>query len=357
VRRFLAAIFLTACSSHTVPVVSVAVLPIAPTTPVEETLLGDCRIVGTGDRSHGSETNEAKDFDVFASRDARQPSLLIASPGAVAVTWSHLPSPADHKRRAQVGLGGQKHIRYDGWSSLEGRTFTAQKRLYAEPGHLWARVGAPVAMLGAEGRVAVAQVDTPFLSPKTLVVRGGCDVVSYQPDEPKRESAPERKSLATATNHATTLPLFATPSGDPFTTFTFDGTNALTLDVMERKDGFVRVMGEVEDIGFDAWVREGDVEEDAMSGLGLHGFGTSSCGGSVSAEHGIVKRDATLFVGTTPVALAGAVIEKDAEIRWQRGDETTVEGRTYVAFDFEDFTISAAEGSRMWIAKDAIGAR
>src|SRR5206468_4280898 len=163
--------------------------------------------------------------DVFASREARAPSLFVAQPGAVAVTWSHFPAPSDHKRRAQVGLGGQKHVRFDGWSPLEGRTFTAEKRLFAEPGRLWARVGAPVAM--------------------------------------------------------------------------------------ERKDGFVRVMGEAGEMGFDAWVRAGDVEEDAMAGLGLSGFGTSGCGGAMSAEHGIVKRDAALFVGSAPIALAGAVVEKD----------------------------------------------
>jgi hypothetical protein len=356
VRRFLAAIFVTACSSHAVPVVSVAVLPVTPTAPVEETLLGECRIAGTGERTHWSENSESTRFDVFASREAHAPSLVIAAPGAVAVTWSHFPAPSEHKRRAQVGLGGQKHVRFDGWSSLEGRTFTAEKRLFAEPGHLWARVGAPVAMLGAEGRVAVARVDTPFLSPKTLVVKGACDGVSYQPDEPGRASPPERKSLASGTNRSTSLPLFAEPSGNPFTTLTFEADYTLGLDIMERKDGFVRVMGEAEDLGFDAWVRAGDVEEDALGGIGLRGFGTSGCGGVISAEHGLVKKDTTLFVGQTPVALAGAVVEKDAEIRYQRGDETTIDGRTYIAFDFEDFTIGAADG-RMWIAKDAIAPR
>ncbi len=354
-RRILAAIFVTACSSHAVPVVSVAALPASPTTPVEETLLGECRVVGTGERRRWSENTDPVRFDVFAAPQAREPSLVIASPGAVAVTWSHFPSPSDHKRRAQVGLGGQKHVRFDGWSSLAGRTFTAEKRLFAEPGHLWARVGAPVAMLGAEGRVAVARVDTPFLSPKTLVVKGACDGVSYQPDEPERASPPERKSLAEATSKSSSLPLFASPSGQPFTTLGFDVDYTLSLDVMERKDGFVRVMGEVEDIGFDAWVRSSDVEEDAMGGIGLGGFGTSShCGGVMSAEHGIVARDTPLFVGETPVALAGAFVERDAEIHWQRGDEMTVDGRTYLAFDFDDYEITAPEEKRMWIAKNAV---
>lgn len=353
----MAAIFVTACSSHQVPVVSVAVLPATPTTPVDETLLGECRIVGTGERSHWTENSEPSQFTVFASMQAREPSLVIAAPGAVAVTWSHFPSPADHKRRAQVGLGGQKHIRFDGWSSLEGRTFTAQRRLFAEPGHLWARVGAPVAMLGAEGRVAVARVETPFLSPKTLVVKGACDGVSYQPDEPERASPPERKSLASAINKSKSLALFATASGQPFTTLAFDGDYTLSLDVMERKDGFVRVMGEAEDVGFDAWVRADDVDEDSIGGLGLHGFGTSSCGGVISAERGVVNKDTQLFVGKTPVALVGAVVERDAEIRWQRYDETTLDGRTFLAFDFEDFTIMSADDQRMWIAKDAVDHR
>ena len=336
---------------------SVAALPAAPTTAIDETLLGDCRIVGTGERERWSENGDSSQFEVFASREARTPSLVIAHPGTVAIVWSHFPSPSDHKRRAQVGLGGQKHVRFDGWSSLEGRTFTAQKRLYAEPGHLWARVGAPVSMLGAEGRVAVARVDTSFLSPKSLVVRGACDGVSYQPDEPTRASPPERKSLASGANKSKTLPLYASPSGNPFQTLTFEAENALSFDVMERKDGFVRVEGESEDIGFDVWVRAADVDEDAMGGIGLHGFGTSGCGGTMNAEHGLAKRDAQLFLGQTPIPLAGAVIEKDAEIRYQRGDETTIDGRTYVAFEFEDYAIMAAQDTRMWIAKDAIGPR
>ncbi|HEY2367478.1 MAG TPA: hypothetical protein VGH87_13880, partial [Polyangiaceae bacterium] len=301
--RILAAVVVTACSSsHAVPVVSVAALPASPTTPVEETLLGDCRITGTGERTHRNV--DAVEFDVFASPQVREPSLVIASPPAVAVAWSHFPSPLDHKRRAQVGLGGQKHVRFDGWSSLEGRTFTVQKRLFAEPGHLWARIGAPVAMLGAEGRVAVASVATPFLSPKTLMVRGACDGVSYQPDEPERSSPPERKSLAEGTSKSSTLPLFAAPEGKPFTTLTLDADSPLSFSVMERKDGFVRVLGEAEDIGFDAWVRASDVVEDAFGSIGLSGFGTSSCGGMMSAEHGIVARDTPLFVGKTPIALA-----------------------------------------------------
>ena len=355
-RRFLALIFTVACTSHEVPVISVVALPGAPATPVEATLLGECRIVGAGERLHfWSETGEVKRFDVFASTETRDPSLVLARPAAVAVTWSHFPSPSDRRRRAQVGLGGQKHVRFDGWSSLEGRTFTAQKRLFAEPGHLWARVGAPVAMIGAEGRVAVARVATPFLSPQALTVRGGCDGVSYQPDEPERASPPERKVLASATNRSKSLPLFASPSSQSFTTLVFDADYSLALDVIDRRDGFVRVVGEAEDIGLDAWVRAADVDEDAMGGIGLHGFGSSSCGGATSAQHGVVQRDTQLFVGQTPVALAGAVVEKDAEIRYQRGDETTIDGRTFLAFDFEDFAITAPDEKRMWIAKDAVG--
>jgi hypothetical protein len=334
--------------------VSVAALPASPTTPVDETLLGECRVVGTGERAHWGGDHEYVRFDVFPSRESRDAALVIAQPEAVAVTWSHFPSPSDHKRRAEVGLGGQKHVRFDGWSTLAGRTFTAEKRLFAEPGHLWARTGSPIEMLGAEGRVAVARVATPFASPTSLVVRGGCDGVAYSPEEPER-TTPERKALTTATTRTHTLALFTAPSGQAFTTLAFEEDFTLGLDVMARKDGFVRVVGEAEDIGLDAWVRAGDIEEDAIGGLGLHGFGTSGCGGvTMSVEHGVVKRDTALFVGKTPIPIAGAVVEKDAEIRFQRGDETTVGGRTYVAFDFEDFEITAPDEQRMWIAKDLI---
>jgi hypothetical protein len=346
-----------ACSSHVVPVVSVAMLPVSPQSGVDATLLNECRITGTGEREHEPEDGVHARFEVFATRVSKDASLVIAQPGAVAVSWSHFPAPSEAKGRAMAGLGGQKHIRFDGWASLHDRTFSAQKRLYAEPGRLWARVGAPIEMLGADGNVAVAHVETPFASPKRLLVRGACDTIAYEPEAPARGKSGEKKSIGMGTSRTATLALFASPSGQPFTTLTFDADFTLGFDIMERHEGFVRIAGEAGEVGFDAWVRASDIEEDTLGTINMHGFGSSSCGGASSADHGIVARDAPLFVGKTPVALAGAFVEKDAELRFLWNDTQTVDGRTYLAFDFEDFMISAPEDQRMWIAKDLVERR
>ena len=84
---------------------------------------------------------------------------------------------------------------------------------------------------------------------------------------------------------------------------------------------------------------------------------SSNCGSASTADHGVVLRDAPLFVGKAPVALAGAFVEKDAELRFQWTDTTTVDGRVYLAFDFEDFMITAPDGQRLWIAKDLVDRR
>src|SRR4051794_23953904 len=92
--RQLVPIFLLACTSHTVPVVSVSMLPVSPQTSTDATLLSECRIVGAGERRHWWEGREEPRFDVFSSRFAKDASLVIAQPNGVAATWSHFPVPS-----------------------------------------------------------------------------------------------------------------------------------------------------------------------------------------------------------------------------------------------------------------------
>jgi hypothetical protein len=357
VKRFFALGFCLACSSA--PVVSavhVAPLPVAPAPTVDATLLGECRVEGTGERWAPTLQREVPQFDVFAKHESRAPAFVIAQPGMAHVVWTHFPHLGERNGRARVALGGQKHVRFEGYASLEGRTFSTSKRMFAEPGHLWARAGAPIEMLAAEGDIAIARVETPFVAPKTLTLRGPCDVVAYVPEEPDHATPGERKSIGSAQNRTASFDLFASPSSQPFTTITLEGDHDLMFDVMDRRDGFVRVEAETGDVGFDAWMRAADVDENDVGGIGLGGFGTSGrCGGAFSSLHGVLVRDAQLFVGeATPVTISGAFVEKDAEIRYTSGDERTVDGHVMIAFDFEDYMIRAPEDARMWVAKDAV---
>ncbi len=313
--------------------------------------------MGTGER-HAYYESDVAEFEVFATREAREPAFLVEHTSVVNVTWSRFPQVGERNGRASVGFGGQQHIRFEGWASLGGRTFSAAKKMYAEPGHLWARAGAPIEMLGADADVAIARVETMFVAPKTLTLRGPCDSVVYVPQEPDHEhdQEPAIESKGSVVNTTTSLPLYASPFAQPFVTITVENKKSLMLDVLDRRDGFVRVRGSEGDVGFDAWVRAGDVDESDEGTIGMHGFGTSShCGGGYSYERGVVVRDAQLFVGKTPTRLAGAVVEKDAEVRFfSNGEEATVDGHVVMAFDFEDFDIRAPEDAHLWIAKDAV---
>lgn len=316
---------------------------------------GECRIVGTGERRTYGE-DAYFDFEVFATRDARAASFLVAAPAAVHVTWSRFPQAGEREARAGVMFGGQKRIRFEGWASLHGRTFSVAKPMYAEPGHLWARAGAPIEMLGADADVAIARVATPFVAPKTITLRGPCESVVYTPQAPEHGEPTQIVSKGTVVNRGVTLPLFASTSSQPFTTITLENKHELMMDVIDRRDAFVRVHAVDGEIELDAWVRALDVDESDEGTIGLGGFGTSShCGGSASYQRGVVVRDAQLFVGKTPSRLVGAFVEKDAEVRFYTGgEEATVDGHVVMAFDLDDGTFRAPDDSHFWIAKDAV---
>jgi hypothetical protein len=345
-----------------VPVVELVASPSVQATS-EGTLLEECSVVGTGERTtYGQEKPE---FDVFASIDGRAAAFVIAAPSRTHVTWSHFPTRINGRHgRARVELGGQEHLRFTGYARLQGRTFSVRARMYAEPGHLWARAGAPVEMLAVDGGVAVARVRTSFVSPKELLIRGACKAVVYEPEEPQHAAIEARKDVENVLNAGVSLDLFASGRDPkPFTTIITEGAQTLSLDVIERHGGFVRVAVDIGDIGFDAWVRSSEVTDDlGATGIGLDGFGMSShCGGIGTVEQGVIARDTPLFLGTSqsrngeePVALASAVVEKNAVVYFWSSDETTVDDKVMVPFTFADAMITSAGEARFWIAKDAI---
>ena len=327
-----------------------------PSDAAEGTLLPECRIVGTGERARPWDPDVRwAEFDVFSSHGAEGAAIVVAKPSMAHVAWSAFPTMPMAGGRARVMLGGQKHVRFEGWAGLEGRTFSIKRRLFAEHGHLWARAGAPIEMLAALGGIATARVGTPFVAPKTFVVSGRCDEVVYEPDEPHHAAPKARETKESVLNRSLTIDLYAEPSGAPFTSITFASARTFDLGVVERRGAFVRVVGSAGDVGFDAWVPVAETARDWEMGT-IHGsgWGSSSCGGYWAAHRGIVKVDSPLYAGKAPTALVGAVVEKDAEVRYYPEDATTRGTTELVPFEFEDQMLRAPRGGRLWIAKSAI---
>lgn len=308
-----------------------------------------CRIEGTGDRNASSD----EPFGVYDARGARTARLVIHSPGEAHVAWSDLPSIAGDDR-ARIEIGGQEHVKYTGYASLRGRTFSLKKRFVAEPDHVWSRAGAPAEIVAFEDGAIVARVATPFAAPKTIDVRGACEDVVYAADPPQAESPSADVALATASVAQPTLDLFASPEvHDPFMTITLDPSRNLVLQVVARSGTFSRVQTLEDEVLIDAWVRTQDIDEQSLFGFGMSGGSSSECGG-IAGTRMTVPRDTPLFVGAKPTELAGAVIESGAEVYASLENVVVIDGREIVPFTFTDDMIEAPEGSNMWIDRAAL---
>ncbi len=344
-------LFLGACATTTPPThVTVAELPqSAAATPVT---FGDCHVEGTGERTHGDPA-ENPPFEIFSARRSRQAELVITEPGETHVTWSEFPS-ARSDDRARVWLGGQNHIRYSGFSALHGRTFSIKKRFVAEANHLWARPGAPVEMMSFENGVAVARVATPFATPATLAVLGSCDGLAYAPDDMEAQDTSFTLPATSVVALGPTID-FYTSSGEakPFLTVTVAPDAPIELDVIAKSGDFSHVHSVLENLELDAWVKSSSVDENGIGGLGLSGYGSSSCGGA-SGTLATLKHDTPLYVGAKPAPLDGASVEAGAQIYVDKYNAQAFHDRTVVSFTFVDRMIEAAPSSQMWIARDAV---
>jgi len=354
VRRLLLVTLLVACGgSSRVNEVSLSLPTPSATATTPATLLG-CTIVGTGERHREGE--EPFPFRVYASEEAHEPVFVIDRPHVAHVTWSHFPERAG-RGRARAAIGGQAHVRYEGFADLYGRTFTATTRMDSVDGHLWAHAGSPIDMMSASSRGEIfASVKTPFKAPTSVVVHGNCASVIYEPSVASRERKPRTNTM---TSDAPSFRLFATPAAArPFTTIT--PSSPVLLELVERKDEFVRVTADEGNIGFDAWVLASDVRE--ISGGGRLG-GAHSTRPPITHLDGLnighVTRDTPLYVSTNdaPLAVQGAFVEQGAVVFFAPASATMADGRDVVPFDFEDRFIVAPEGGRLWIAKDVVSSK
>jgi len=337
-----------ACGGAAPAVTVVQRTPAAPP-PVEKTLLGGCRIDGTGERAR---EGEGVPFEVFASNDAREPAFAIRHPQITHVVWSSFPERADDGRtRARVGLGGQSRVRYDGYADLYGRTFTTRARMDSDGGHLFVSAGTPIDIMAATGAGEVfARAATPFAEPKAIVVEGNCADVLYTPDAQPIARAPS----ATGVWRGTTFRLFATPlSGHPFTTIT--PAEPLALELGERREDMVRVTGRAGYVGLDAWVPVTEaVASDVVRRPAVELPRESPQREASEGLRARVRLDTPLLVGDVPNELHGAFVERDAPVVVDARAAVTVSGHDVVAFDFADGFITPPEGARFWIAMDAL---
>jgi hypothetical protein len=355
VKRFACLVVLMSCGGASRPnEVSLALPSPSTTATTAATLLG-CTIVGTGERYREGE--EPFPFRVYESEEAHEPVFVIDRPHVAHVTWSHFPERAG-RGRARAAIGGQAHVRYEGFADLYGRTFTTTTRMDSVDGHLWAHAGSAIDMMSASNRGEIfASVKTPFKAPSSVVVHGNCGSVIYEPSVPSRERKPRNNTM---TSDAPSFRLFATPSSArAFTTITPE--KPVFLELVERKDEFVRVTADEGNIGFDAWVLSSDVRE--ISGGGRLGGSHRTMPPVIHVDgmhFGRVARDTPLYLSTNdaPLAIQRAFVEQGAAVLYAApASATTADGREVVPFEFEDHFIVAPEGGRLWIAKDVVSSK
>lgn len=360
VKRVVVFGFVCACASQRAPVVDLSTRVVVQTPePLGASLLGGCSVVGTGERPRDTENeNGGVPFEVFESNDARLPAFVIARPDHARATWSDFPERADDGRtRAHVSIGGQRHLRYDGFAGLFGRTFTTKRRMSSVDGHLWVRAGAAIDVMSATAHGDVyARAATPFASPKSIVVHGNCADLVYEYEVTPR--APSKKHAATA-SLTPTLRLFSSPSvATAFTTLTQSIDHPIAFEVREQSGERVRVVADDGDVEMDAWVRASDVGPLATQPESRSTQrATSTSAPTTAPSHALVGRDTELFVDdgfSPPTRLRGAIVEKDASIAYDVAHGSTVNGREIVPFAFDDGFIAPREGTRLWIATDAL---
>jgi len=128
------------------------------------------------------------------------------------------------------------------------------------------------------------------------------------------------------------------------------------MDVMEKQSGFMRVAADIDNVGFDAWVRASDVTGERLrNGHRAERFwDLFSLWRYGRGQEGVIHRDTPLFVGVVPAPLASAVVEKNAHVYLWTSDEVTVDDKVLVSFSFADGMITPWGDARFWVAKDDV---
>lgn len=337
-KRLVLAFVVVACGSPAPRAVSLASEHDAAPPVIAKTVL-PCTIVGTGERPR---EGDAYPFRIYESEDARLPVLVIDQPELAHVTWMHFPERGHG--RARLSIGGQSHVRFEGFAETYGRTFTITRRMESVAGHLWAHAGSPVDVISADANGDVfVHVETPFKAPKTIVAQGNCSDLVYQPTFHERP----KKERPTGASSAKSFRLYAAPTtAHPFTTIS--PSSPVAFSIRERGGEFFHVTGDEGHIGFDAWVLASEIGEYTPSDEMVSGHLEGNRIGLALAPQKRVRRDTPLFVGDEPTPVRGAIVEAGATI------VTHEEQGAFVAFEFSDGLIVAPEGEHLWIAKDVV---
>jgi len=285
-----------------------------------------CAVRGAGD------LNGTESFLLFTDAAGEAAPLSVDVSTAVAATWTLMPSG-----RARIEIGGQKRIRATLWASLEGRSFQLRRRALDPTGNAWIEPGVAVQVRGADVHGVHAWRPTELDEPNEVAVVAPCEALAYEPKSVGAARMPAGVVLEAAGDD---LHLARTPGGP--TLLVLRGIEPATIWVTDRRPlgSYVEVTND--GVGFAGWVPTSDLGE--LSPMRSACWGGMIGGGRGYVAHTRVRalRDAQIFVGSPPRAVAGAFVEEGAELRAYR------KWGGFVQVTVLDDAVSAPDG--LWIA-------
>jgi len=265
-----------------------------------------------------------------------------------------LPMQASHLRPADdiihSTLAGQKLIRLEGWMKLaDGVGLTTTEELVASSGFVLGageRLEPSAVRSISEGTVEV-RTASGLADPASVEVKVDCSRLTFAP----RRTSPGRDyRIVEATGKR--LSFGTQPGGKPFLSAVLR-PRGLLLEVIERREGFAKVLHRTGPFRLEGWVPVDQVSDDRGQGYG------NLCGSThrtrlptirkPGAEVVIAraKREAELRVGVRAEGNRVGAVEANALVILGESEGA------HVAFSLLSGAVSAPRGARFWAPRDA----
>jgi hypothetical protein len=239
--------------------------------------------------------------DFFVGRDGAN-AFAIFSDRPVDLRTTEVPTIGG--ARLRVVANAKFGWSFEGWIEPTRLDFSAARDLELAKKTAYVPKGARLSIVAGAGRSVVV---SPFVRDVTRFdVVVGCDAIAIGKVEREQETIESSPSSSTEPIYALTgesLPIAATPNGDPV--FTLRGNASLRIPVAETHDG-MHVRFE-DGIVIDGWIRPQDVHVPLS-----HAVHTIGCGVGVAinmpmpsvAAMGIARKNTPIFVGASPGGMA-----------------------------------------------------
>lgn len=250
---------------------------------------------------------DPRPIPLYLDRETGHGELVVALPARVAMRW-HLE---EDEPRVRVRLGGDGHVRGTFFADLAGPRFRLRERVKArEP--LWIEAGAAVEAR-ADARGVVAHRASGAVAPDRVEAVVDCKDLAYDPALALPPPAAPRGARDAALADVE-LPLSAAPGG-PLVLALVAPTHA--LHVVDERDGFLRVLGLGEGVGFLAWAPASALRvEERPRAPSVERVAAPAPEPPAEPEALVtVARDTPLYVGSSPAQLGAAVVEAGAVLR------------------------------------------